>query len=382
MIAVIADDLTGAAELAGVGLSYGLQTEVDTVVNAGSKAQLLIIATDTRALPAAEAREISGQVTRQLMALHPQLIYKKIDSVLRGHVLEEIESQLEATGLTRALIVPGNPSHDKKIVDGIYYYQEEPVHQSSYANDPGFPVVSSHVRHMLRADAGLHLLKTGEMLPEHGIAAADITSDEDFNHWVQQLDGHTLAAGAAGLFNSLLQHITGRGPVDPALPENLGTPKLFVFGSTFNQGNYDVKGGLFNGIPLAYLPEQALTSTEVSDIDTAHFAARVSDLIKQSGKAIIAINADDAQGKEIDPNQLAQNMAALVKAAVNQSQPAELLIEGGSTAAAIINTLGITQLSPEQQIAPGVMRMRVSGDSQLYITLKPGSYTWPDAVWN
>ena len=44
MIVVIADDLTGAAELGGLALRYGLATEITTTVNATSTAELLIIA--------------------------------------------------------------------------------------------------------------------------------------------------------------------------------------------------------------------------------------------------------------------------------------------------------------------------------------------------
>jgi uncharacterized protein YgbK (DUF1537 family) len=55
MIAVIADDLTGAAELAGIGLNYNLKTEISTVIDPNCSADLLIIATNTRSLPETEA---------------------------------------------------------------------------------------------------------------------------------------------------------------------------------------------------------------------------------------------------------------------------------------------------------------------------------------
>ena len=48
MLAVIADDLTGAAEIGGIGLSYGLKVEISSKVNPSTEADLLVIATDTR----------------------------------------------------------------------------------------------------------------------------------------------------------------------------------------------------------------------------------------------------------------------------------------------------------------------------------------------
>lgn len=50
MIVVVADDFTGAVELAGVGLRYGLKAEVQTVVSPNTKAELAVIDADTRSL--------------------------------------------------------------------------------------------------------------------------------------------------------------------------------------------------------------------------------------------------------------------------------------------------------------------------------------------
>ncbi|MDB5149076.1 MAG: hypothetical protein JWQ57_3096, partial [Mucilaginibacter sp.] len=79
MIAVIADDLTGAAELAGIGLNHGLKTEVSTTVDERCDADLLVIATDTRSLPVATAKDIIHHLSVQLLQLQPQFIFKKID---------------------------------------------------------------------------------------------------------------------------------------------------------------------------------------------------------------------------------------------------------------------------------------------------------------
>jgi len=97
MIAVIADDFTGAAEIGGVGLRYGLQVLIETVVNDVSNVDLLVIATDTRSLEASQASEEMAKITGQLMQLHPDIIFKKIDSVLRGHVALELEAQMHVT---------------------------------------------------------------------------------------------------------------------------------------------------------------------------------------------------------------------------------------------------------------------------------------------
>lgn len=377
MIAVIADDITGAAELAGIGLNYQLKTEVDITIGHETDADLLIINADTRSLTADQAKQVTRQIATQLVKLKPQLIYKKIDSALRGHILDEIETQLEVSGLDRALIIPGNPSHRKTVVDGVYYYQDEPVHLSSYAHDPGFPISASHVHHLLRANASVQILKQKAPLPQKGIFVGDVTGQDDLAHWVNELDEHTLVAGAAELFDQLLQKTTGR-QAQPNAAATLQWPRLYVFGSTFHQDRLAIDNGRYNNIPLTYLPAEVLTQADNYRPDD--YVSYVSALLKNEGSAIIGISTQGIEEK-IDPVQLAHNMGNIVKAVTEQAHPAELVIEGGATAAAILMQMGISRLYPEQQLAPGVMRMRVPGNNQLYITVKPGAYAWPAPVW-
>ncbi|WP_439697336.1 four-carbon acid sugar kinase family protein [Mucilaginibacter sp. AW1-7] len=379
MIAVIADDLTGAAELAGIGLGYQLKTEVSTVVDPNSKADLLIIATNTRSLPEAEASHIMAALTIQLMLLKPKLIFKKIDSVLRGHILNEIESQLAVSGLKRTLIIPGNPLHEKKIVDGIYYYKDEPIHLSDYANDPVFPATTSNVKEMLRAANPINLLKTGEELPETGIMVGEVCDEIDLNYWVEQADGDTLLAGASGLFNNLMQHLFPAQPVGYSYPGLQGR-RLFVFGSTFYQGKLAANNGFMNNIAVHYVPAAIICGDDDKQIIFL-FASHVATSIIKQNNAIIAINPGSFSGLKIDPVLLSHKIAAIVKQVIQYTNLNELLIEGGATAWSVLNRLNVKKLQPVNQLAPGVIRMSMPGDTRLYVTLKPGSYEWPAPIW-
>src|SRR5579872_7468068 len=110
MIAVLADDLTGAAELGGIGVRHGLRTELCLAVPVETAADLLVIAGDSRSKGQAAAVEEMQSLTRQLRNLRPEWIYKKTDSVLRGHVLAEIKAHMPVLGLEGALLVPANPA--------------------------------------------------------------------------------------------------------------------------------------------------------------------------------------------------------------------------------------------------------------------------------
>ena len=92
MIVVVADDFTGAAEICGIALRYGLKVKLNTVVEQGDAAgtDVLVVATDTRSMPRAAAVAHMANITAAVAKLKPALFYKKIDSVLRGHVTAEI----------------------------------------------------------------------------------------------------------------------------------------------------------------------------------------------------------------------------------------------------------------------------------------------------
>src|SRR5688500_7067066 len=120
MIAVIADDLTGAAELAGIGLRYGLRAEVVTAFIGKTDADLLVISMDSRSMNKADAIRKASETTAALLALQPEYIFKKVDSALRGYVAEEIAAHLKILQLKKAVLIPANPVLGRKIVNGIY----------------------------------------------------------------------------------------------------------------------------------------------------------------------------------------------------------------------------------------------------------------------
>ncbi|MES2275536.1 MAG: four-carbon acid sugar kinase family protein [Bacteroidota bacterium] len=381
MIAVIADDLTGAAELAGIGLTYHLKTEINTIVDPECDADLLIIATDTRSMPVDEAKKVITQITQQLLKLTPRLIFKKIDSVLRGHVLDEIESQMAASNLNRTLIVPGNPSHGKTIIDSVYYYQGQPVHLSNYANDPAFPVKSSDVKTMLRANGHLQILKSHQPIPAQGITLGEVAIEADYDRWVEKIEDNTLVAGSSGLFSSLVNYLrpvpSGANPKN----ESFKTPRLFVFGSTFNKDSHQIADGLLHQIPVMYLSADVIFEGDGASVLADDYIKAVADTLQQNGSCIMAVHPDATTKQSIAPCALTNKMGLLVNRIHQKTPLQQLLIEGGATATAILQQLHIFKLYPIKQIAPGVISTSIPGNNQLTITLKPGSYQWPAEVW-
>ena len=84
MILVIADDITGAAELGGIGLRYGLRVLVADDIPANNETDLLVVYTNTRSLKRSEAVKEMEKLAKKAKILAPSLFYRKTDSVLRG----------------------------------------------------------------------------------------------------------------------------------------------------------------------------------------------------------------------------------------------------------------------------------------------------------
>src|SRR5262245_35131019 len=103
MIIVIADDITGAAELGGIALRYNLDVMVSDNIDADHYPDVLIAYTNTRSMREHDAVEVMKKLTAKAKQLTPALFYKKTDSVLRGHVVAEMKGQMKAIGFNKGL---------------------------------------------------------------------------------------------------------------------------------------------------------------------------------------------------------------------------------------------------------------------------------------
>jgi uncharacterized protein YgbK (DUF1537 family) len=382
MIIVIADDFTGAAELGGIGLRYNLKVEVNTQVNLQSAADLLVIATDTRSTTKDDAVAEMGRVTEDVARLNPTLVFKKVDSVLRGYVTEELLVHINKLSLSRALLVPANPYLGRSVVDGVYLLNAQPLHHSNFANDPEFPAKTSSVIERLQ-DKGIKVFsqKHPETLQYEGIIVGDAANAYDLKAWAQKVNRNMLIAGAAGFFTALLDNLViPEKQASQLKPIEISEPVLIVSGTAFGNSADAVKSLKQQGRPVSYMPVSVMDAEAPAEADYANWCNEIVGYITTFGKAIIAIDKASTMALTNQAKALRNKTAIVTDMVFKQIVINELMIEGGSTASAILNRLGISKLYPVAELSPGVIRMSVDGKPGLYITLKPGSYAWPDTV--
>ena len=363
---VIADDITGAAEIAGIAhaagqpvrllcgcaasSSNGCSVSCDSVATNG----ITVIATDTRSMTESESVAETRHIIRALSLEGDggRFLFKKTDSALRGHVVAELTALMQATGYQRAVYLPANPSKDRTIRDGIYYIKGVPIADTAFNYDPEFPAHTSSLKERF-PDAA-----------DYGIIMPDAESMDDIQRVIEQYDdGQTLFAGAADLFSAISTEACSTSPCSQtSLTSPICPTRLILCGSTQSHP-------LDLGITIAPMPREVYDGERGADYWFQILTSQLSPLTS----LILTIPHTHRTGRDAAVH-LRTVMAEMAKLLVSRHQPDQLIIEGGATAWATLQVLGWTEFEIVRQIAPGVVQMRAQCGT--LVTMKPGSYPW------
>src|SRR5829696_3102107 len=243
LIAVIADDLTGAAD-AGVQLVHaGYRTAVffgESGVLADDF-DAVSFDTDSRTMPAGYAAKRVLEAARA--AREARIVYKKLDSTLRGNIAAELAAALGGSGRERVVFAPAFPAAGRTTVGGTQRVHGVPVDETEMANDPHTPVRMAHVPSLL-ADAfsSVGVLSVEDLpdpeyvrraLEESECVVADADRKEDLEALVRAVPdpARVLWAGSAGLALALGSVYPGPCPGEAGVPRARGRPVLVVVGS-------------------------------------------------------------------------------------------------------------------------------------------------------
>jgi len=381
MIAVIADDFTGAAEVGGIGLQYGLKVLIETEVTGSGDADLLIIAADTRSMSPDDSIAKIDEITQKLLLLNPDFIYKKLDSVLRGNVYEELISQQKAEGKSRILIIPANPHFKRLVKDGVYYVDGTPLAKTSFAFDPEFPLKSSRVKDILGSDPELiSALNLGEELPNAGFIVGNVESEKDLSSWAELLDDQTVYGGGAGFFEAILKKNYESRRADVEFNSSEEHHSLFIFGSTFPKTFELFKKMKMAGMMFINLSEDYFKLSDKDPAAIQEMAENVASWLGQERKVVITTIFTSSKVPSISPDRIRKEIGLLVKKIFELAKIQELYIEGGATAAQIFQKLEITSLRPVGELDYGIIEMEVDDYPGLCLVTKPGSYLWPECI--
>lgn len=374
-ITVLADDLTGACEIAAIGLQHGLRSAVSMDLKIPDHdMDLLVFDTETRLdSPAFASAKLTSTLQILTGSKQPDRLYKKVDSVLRGPISAEMNLLAESLGYERVLLIPANPALGRTILNGYYRINGTPLHESAFSADLHHPLKSSWVVDLIGQSRHLPVHRTSvrEEVPRQGLVVGDAGNEADLTYWSTQIRPGTLPAGAAAFFKSVLTHwIPEARPreIDPITP---GHPLLMISGTTSPQQvdlleAFHQQGG--QTVPL---------TLEMLDEPVSRIHEQVADLLTRQNRALVYMRNPG----EADPRNAFRVRTALARLAqhfVTAGSIRHLVVEGGATAASIANELQWPFLEAVYEWAQGVVSLRSRTGSGVTYTMKPGSYPWPD----
>ncbi len=387
MIVAVADDFTGAAEIGGIGLRYGMKVEIATEVRENCEADLFVVATNSRSKTSADARleahAIFSRISR--MKVPPRFIYKKTDSVLRGHVLVELKEQMKVLNRKRAILVPANPQFGRVIINGDYYINGKKLNDTDFRDDPEFAAATSGVVSILRKETpvNIQVLKQEAVFPEEGVFVGEVSSNDDLKVWAEKVEDDMAVAGASGFFTALLEE-QGFSVIQKESKiqyDKQDKKMLFVCGSAYAGSRQLIRKALSAGRGVSLMPEGLTVFNKDKQKLLDQWASDICSKFNDSAYVIISANPEKKYNKRKQTEVLCSNTGAVTKKVVDNFELDELVLEGGSTAFSVLKELGLNRFIPVEELAYGVIRMTVPGYENLHFTLKPGSYMWPPSLW-
>jgi uncharacterized protein YgbK (DUF1537 family) len=375
-VAIIADDLTGAADT-GVQLARaGYRTAVafrDAPIPPAEDLDAVALDTDSRAMPAGFAAKRvmeTGHAVR-----HARIVYKKLDSTLRGPIAAELAAALGASGRDRAVVAPAFPAAGRTTVGGVQLVRGVPVHETEAKSDPRTPVREGHLPTLLSAAFPSVLSLSAEDLADPaavrralGSAAcvvADAARDEDLEALVRAVpDPHeVLWAGSAGLAVALGVVYPGPRADTTSSPPTPARKVLVVVGSLSGVTRRQLRA----------LEEQGCAAVPVgigrTDAREALRLARAA----LSGGACAAVHSAESRDAS-DAGTVVGALAEVVGALSEEGLFDALVLTGGDTAVGVARRLGAVGIKLEGEVEPGIPVGTLIGPSPYRVVTKAGAF--------
>ncbi len=372
-VVVVADDLTGAADTAIHFLRPGEEIVLVSLANeaAGPPALSkdgLAIDTGTRGSSEAEAihrLQVAAAVARERK---PSLVYKKVDSQLRGRPGLEIETLRRELGRRCALVAPAHPAQGRVTRAGVHLVRGLPTAESDAGRDPVAPVTESRLPVLIAQQAGVRVahvplaeLEAGpaalrraveRLLAEgHPVITFDAVTPQNLDLIAEvacRRFPDALLAGSAGLAVALAACRDAGAAVEPA-PVPYCESMLFVCGSTAGALRRQVAALVASG------RSRALTLTSAAVVAGPGREELKEAAVGQwaTGDVVVLTPGERLDAATCAPAALLAGLADLALALVARRRPEGLFVSGGDTAAAVLRAAGVAALRLRGEVVPG-----------------------------
>jgi uncharacterized protein YgbK (DUF1537 family) len=389
---ILADDLTGAADCAIAFGRRGRAAAVmwDEVADASDR-QLPVLAFDaaSRGMPAAAAARRHADVLARL-STPGRILFKKIDSTLRGHPAAEIASALAhlkaRSGRALGIFAPAFPATGRTTVDGRILIKGGPLEDTEvWQRDHSYPssdlvdvLASAGIRGekiSLATVRGPELRVTFSRLAAEGdvVAVCDAETDHDL-HLIAEASLHaspsTFFIGSAGLAHALAG-LDANADVEALSIPTSTSGTLIVVGSLAGASRAAARALAATGSVEHFQVTPETLLGEGESAARSKLAAELMQRLSAGGDALVEIVMTDEPDMSLGPL-LAQALADAL--AIVAPAMGAFAATGGETAAALLSRFGVNGIRLADEIEPGVSLGLTLGALSVPIATKAGAF--------
>lgn len=400
-VLVVADDLTGACDTAVQFGSWGPAVAILEPETAAefTAFRVMALTTESRNLRPDEARQrVAGVAAGLRKVAADRMVYKKLDSSLRGQLGVEIDALLDGLDRTWALVAPAYPDQARLTAGGFHLIRQVPVGESEISRDPLTPVTESHLGRLIAAQSRnrvgllpLDVVAAGAVAVRDRLAAlltegvrvvvADATTPGHLATLAGAVaaDGRALPCGAAGLARAL----AGLFPARSAEPAGGGEAE--ADGNERPGGSLTICGSqtAVSFVQVDRVREAGLA--EVFALEPPTVARLASEAVRRVlGEAATTLRRGHNVVVYVTARNASRDEAAAILAGLGEvgrllaPVAGRLILTGGDTAMAVCRSLGARALTVEGELLPGIVTgpLVIPGEAAngLPVVTKSGSF--------
>jgi uncharacterized protein YgbK (DUF1537 family) len=407
----IADDYTGASDLANTLTRAGLRT-VQTIGVPSEELKLpevdaVVVSLKSRSIEASLAVSRSRAADKWLRGRGADHVLFKIcstfDSTDAGNIGPVMDALRADSGETIVLVTPAFPETGRTVYQGNLFVGFVPLNESPLKDHPLNPMHDSNLVRVLarqsKTKVGLVDLATVVRGPEavrarladlsgRGVGAAiiDAVFDRDLETTGEVSLNHRLSVGASGIGLGLARALVaaGRGRNDTAaktMEGPIGGPAACLAGSC-SQATLQQIANAEEAMAVLHLdPERIVAGQEEARRALAWARERIAQgpiLIASSSTPDQVSALQSRHGRDAAGHAIEQAMADIAEGLV-QSGVRRLVVAGGETSGAVVDRLGIPGFLVGAEIAAGVPVLRSVGakEGEMLLALKSGNFGGP-----
>lgn len=408
LLGCVADDFTGATDLASTLVKAGMRTvqllgvpRPDLPV---PDADAVIVALKSRSNPAPEAVSMSLQALDWLRRAGARQIYFKycstFDSTDKGNIGPVADALCDALGADFTVFNPAFPTNKRTVYQGYLFVGDVLLSESSMRNHPLTPMTDPSLVRVLSRQTprpvGLVPFTTVAKGPDAIRTAFDRLRREGVRHAVldAMTDEHLFVLGEAC---ADLKLVTGGSGMAMGLPANFVRRGLLQPGQAIRLPAVEGKAAVLAGSC------SAATQGQVAEMKRTHDAYEIDPLAIASGRDVAAEALTWAEPRLSDKPVLIYSTAAPDQVSAVQSRLGRehagtlveetlskiakglatrgvrrLVVAGGETSGAVVSALGVEGLMIGAEIDPGVPWTASLGEPRLALALKSGNFGTSD----